>query len=101
MFFSENGLNPMVFPSLKRFEAKVVAMTADLLGGDEETVGNMTSGGENILMAVLTARDWARARKQTDAEPEMILPANAHPAFEKAAHYFDVRPVRIPVRAGF
>ena len=28
LFFSENGLNPMAFPSLKRFEAEVVAMTA-------------------------------------------------------------------------
>ncbi len=102
MFFSENGLNPMAFPSLKRFEAEVVAMTADLLGGDQETVGNMTSGGtESILMAVKTARDWARAKKPSAAEPEMILPATAHPAFEKAAHYFDVRPVRIPVRADF
>ena len=45
MFFSETGLNPMAFPSLKRFEAAGVAMTADLLGGAEETVGNMTSGG--------------------------------------------------------
>ena len=102
MFFSENGLNPMAFPSLKRFEAEVVAMTAALLGGDDETVGNMTSGGtESILMAVKTARDWARAKKPIDDMPEMILPATAHPAFEKAAHYFDVRPVRIPVTSDF
>jgi glutamate/tyrosine decarboxylase-like PLP-dependent enzyme len=102
MFFSENGLNPMAFPSLKRFEAEVVAMTAQLLGGDDGTVGNMTSGGtESILMAVKTARDWARARHPKNTEPEMILPATAHPAFEKAAHYFDVKPVRIPVRSDF
>jgi glutamate/tyrosine decarboxylase-like PLP-dependent enzyme len=102
MFFCENGLNPMAFPSLKRFEAEVVAMAADLLGGDDETVGNMTSGGtESILMAVKTARDWARARDSENTEPEMILPATAHPAFEKAAHYFDVRPVRIPIRSDY
>jgi len=100
MVFSENGLNTMVFPSLKRFEAKVVAMTVDLLGGDEETVGNMTSGGRGHSDGGLDRPPWARARKPTDAEPEMILPATAHPAFEKAAHCFDVRPVRIPVRAG-
>ena len=29
MFFSENGLNPMAFPSLKKFEAEVISMTAD------------------------------------------------------------------------
>jgi glutamate/tyrosine decarboxylase-like PLP-dependent enzyme len=102
LFFSENGLNPMAFPSLKRFEAEVVAMTADLLGGDEHTAGNMTSGGtESILMAVLTAREWARARDPANTAPEMILPRTAHPAFEKAGHYFGVQPVHIPVGADF
>lgn len=101
-FFSENGLNPMAFPSLKQFEAEVVAMTAGLLGGDDQTVGNMTSGGtESLLMAVKTARDWARANKPGVGQPEMILPATAHPAFDKAAHYFGVKPVRIPVGADF
>ncbi|MBU0705570.1 MAG: aspartate aminotransferase family protein [Chloroflexi bacterium] len=101
MFFSENGLNPTAFPSLKKFEAEVVAMTASLLGGDEETVGNMTSGGtESLLMAVKTAREWGRATKSITA-PEMILPATAHPAFEKAAHYFSVKPVHVPVGSDF
>ena len=102
LFFSENGLNPMAFPSLKQFEAEVVSMTANLLGGDEPTVGNMTSGGtESILMAVKTAREWAKERDPSNSTPEMILPATAHPAFEKAAHYFSVRPVRVPVQADF
>ncbi|MBI5653658.1 MAG: aspartate aminotransferase family protein [Chloroflexi bacterium] len=96
LFFSENGLNPMAFPSLKKFEAEVIAMTASLLGGDAETVGNLTTGGtESILLAVKTAREWGRAKKI--AAPEMILPASAHPAFDKAAHYFDVQAIRVPV----
>ncbi len=98
MFFSENGLNPTAFPSLRRFETEVVSMAIDLLGGDAHAVGNMTSGGtESILMAVKTARDWARANKPEIAVPEMILPRSAHPAFQKAAHYFDVRPVTTPL----
>lgn len=102
MFFSENGLNPTAFPSLKKFEAEVVAMTASLLGGDDETVGNMTSGGtESILMAVKTARDWARAHDPASTALEMILPATAHPAFDKAAHYFSVKPVHVPVGTDF
>ena len=102
MFFSENGLNPSAFPSLKKFESEVVAMSASLLGGDANCSGSMTSGGtESILMAVKTARDWARMTKPEIQEPEMILPASAHPAFAKAAHYFDVRPVLVPVRADF
>jgi sphinganine-1-phosphate aldolase len=99
LFFSENGLSPMAFPSLKRFEAEAIAMTADLLGGTE-AVGNLTSGGsESILLGVKTARDRARAERPEVAAPEMILPITAHPAFEKAAHYFDVKPVHIPTTA--
>ncbi len=31
-FFSENGLNPTAFPSLRKFETEVIAMTAGSLG---------------------------------------------------------------------
>jgi glutamate/tyrosine decarboxylase-like PLP-dependent enzyme len=58
----------------------------------------MTSGGtESILMAIKAHRDRARAERPEVRAPEMVLPITAHPAFEKAAHYFDVRPVHIPV----
>lgn len=98
LFFSENGLNPMAFPSLRKFETEVVAMTAALLGGDDQVTGTMTSGGtDSILMAVLAARQWARQHRPHITQPEMLLPASAHPAFDKAAHYFDVKPVRVPV----
>ncbi|HEY58968.1 MAG TPA: aspartate aminotransferase family protein [Anaerolineae bacterium] len=101
LFFSENALNPTAFPSIRQMETEVVAMTAALLGGDEETVGTLTSGGtESLLMTVKTARDWGRDQKGI-TEPEMILPLTAHPAFEKAAHYFGVRPVHIPVGPDF
>lgn len=101
-FFSENGLNPSAFPSLRKFETEVVAMTADLLGGGGQAAGSMTSGGtESILMAVKTARDWARAERPEMGAPEMVLPASAHPAFDKAAQYFDVKPVRIRLRSDF
>lgn len=101
-FFSENALNPMAFPSLRRFESEVLRMTASLFHGDAETAGTMTSGGsESILMAVKTARDWARAHRPEVTKPRMLLPLSAHPAFEKAAHYFDVEPVHIPLDAGF
>jgi len=100
LFFSENGLNPTAFPSLRKFEAEVVAMSAALLGGGPQVVGNMTSGGtESILMAVKTARDWNRTHHPHIEQPEMILPLSAHPAFDKAAQYFDVKIVRTPTRA--
>ncbi len=98
LYFSENGLNPTAFPSLRRMEAEVVSMAADLLGGDDQTTGVMTSGGtESILMAVCAAREHARATRPEIKRPEMILPVSVHPAFEKAAHYFDVVPVHTPL----
>jgi sphinganine-1-phosphate aldolase len=102
LFFSENGLNPTAFPSLRKFETEVVGMTASLLGGDENAVGSMTAGGtDSILAAVKTARDWARARRPEARAPEIVLPSTAHPAFDKAAHYFALRPVHVPVDASY
>ncbi|OGO20861.1 MAG: hypothetical protein A2Z14_11365 [Chloroflexi bacterium RBG_16_48_8] len=99
LFFSQNALNPTVFPSLRRFETEVVMMAADLLGGDEKVVGNMTSGGtESCLMAVKTARDWFLSKHPEMQKPEMVLPISAHPAFDKAANYFGVKAIRTPVR---
>ncbi len=98
MFLSENGLNPSAFPSLKQFEAEVVSMTTDMLGGDADVRGNMTSGGtESILMAVKTAREWAKENLPQVKNPEKVLPVTAHPAFDKAAHYFNVKAVHTPV----
>ncbi len=93
LYFSENALNPLAFKSLKRFETEVVRMTAHLLHGDAQVCGTMTSGGtETCLLAVKTYRDRANRRR-----PEMIVPATVHVAFEKAAHYFGVKPVHVPV----
>src|SRR3989304_681999 len=62
LYVFENALNPFKFPSLRRMESDVVAMTLDLLHADEHAGGTLTSGGtESILMAVKTARDRARA----------------------------------------
>ncbi|MCA9711771.1 MAG: aspartate aminotransferase family protein [Myxococcales bacterium] len=96
-FFSENALNPSAFPSLRRFENEVVAMSAQLLGGDAQVVGNMTSGGsESILMAVKAARDWAAAERSVRGIPQVLLPRSAHPAFPKACSYFGLEPVFTP-----
>ena len=100
LFFSENALNPTAFPSLKSMEQEVIGMTATLLGGDENIVGNFTTGGtESILMAVKTARDWARVTRPKATRPEIVLPTTAHPAFDKAGHYFGVRLVHVPPRS--
>jgi glutamate/tyrosine decarboxylase-like PLP-dependent enzyme len=100
-FFSENGLGRLAFPSLRQFETEVVSMAGGLLHG-ERAVGNITSGGsESILMAVKTARDRARAEQPRVKTPTVVLPATAHPAFEKATRYFGLTSIRTPVRADY
>jgi sphinganine-1-phosphate aldolase len=95
-YLHENYLNPFAFPSLLRMEREVVAMGADLLHGDPRA-GKLTSGGtESIFLAVQVARDHARAERGI-AEPAIVLPETAHPAFAKACHYLDVTEVRVPV----
>lgn len=97
-YLSDNALDFSTFPSVLRFENEVVAMAAAHLGGDENVVGNFTSGGtESIMLAVKTARDYHRAKRPDIRVPEMILPVTAHAAFQKAAHYLDVKPVLVPV----
>ena len=65
-----------VFPSVVRFEAEVVAMTAALLGSKDKSsggqiCGNMTSGGtESILLAMKSSRDYMKFKKAI-TRPEM------------------------------
>lgn len=92
LYFAENGLNPIAFKSLKRFEAEVVRMAASMLHGDGETVGTMTSGGtESLLLAVKSYRDRAKRTKPWIISPEIVAPKSIHVAFDKAAHYFGVK----------
>jgi sphinganine-1-phosphate aldolase len=101
-YFATNGLNPSAFPSLRKMETDVVSMSANLLNGNEDVTGVMTSGGtESIMMAVLSAREWAEKQHRTKGIPEVIVPATAHPAFAKACHFFGLKLVEAPVRDDF
>ncbi len=98
LFLHENALNTGAFPSLARIQSDVVRITADLLHGDDDVSGFMTSGGtESILCAVKAARERGREERGITA-PEMVVPASAHAAFHKAAHYFGLRVHKVPVR---
>jgi len=98
LFLHDNALNTQAFPSLARIQSDVVGITAELLHGDHDVAGFMTSGGtESILCAVKAARERAREERGI-TEPEMVVAASAHAAFHKAAHYFGIRLHKVPVR---
>lgn len=95
-----NPLHADLWPSTVRLEAEIVAMTAHMLNG-EMAVGTVTSGGtESILLAMKAYRDLARRWRRIH-RPEMVIPQTAHAAFDKAAEYFGIVPVKVPVDAGF
>jgi glutamate/tyrosine decarboxylase-like PLP-dependent enzyme len=102
-----NPLHADLWPSATKYEAEIMAMTAAMLGGDaehtddplREIVGSVTSGGtESILLAMRAYRDWGRATRRI-TRPQVVAPATAHVAFDKAAQYFRIKLVRVPVAA--
>ncbi len=101
-YASTNLLNPMAFGSLKQMEREIVEMAAGLFNGPASCVGTVTSGGtESILCAVAAYRDRARRKKPWILRPEIVVPTTIHPAFDKAAHYFGVKLVKVPVGPDF
>ncbi|CAL1706333.1 unnamed protein product [Somion occarium] len=91
-----NPLHPDVFPAVRKMEAEVVAMCLRIYN-NPNGAGATTSGGtESIIMSVKTHRDWARATKGI-TEPEMVVPASAHAAFDKGAAYLGIKVHTIPV----
>jgi glutamate/tyrosine decarboxylase-like PLP-dependent enzyme len=96
-----NPLHPELWPSAVKYEAEIVAMTGAMLGGGEHGVdsvcGTVSSGGtESILLAMRTYRDRAQAERGI-SDPEMVVPVSAHAAFDKAAQYFGIRTVPVPL----
>lgn len=97
LYLHENALNTHAFPSLGAIQREVVAWTGDLLHGDSDVAGFLTSGGtESILCAVKAARERARAERNVTS-PEMIVATSAHAAFHKGAHLFGLDVTAVPV----
>jgi len=96
-YFYHSTLNPYTFPSICQMENEIAGMVAQLLHGDRHTVGNLTTGGtESIILAIKLARDKGLKEKKIH-QPEIILPRSVHPAFHKASHLLQVKPVTIPL----
>jgi glutamate/tyrosine decarboxylase-like PLP-dependent enzyme len=101
LYSAENGLNVLAFPSIGTMQHDIIRNTATLLGADDTASGGavegyLTSGGtESLLQAVKTARDIARDRRIL--RPRVVAGESAHAAFTKAAYWFDVELVRVPV----
>ncbi len=104
MYSQSNPLHADLWPSACKFEAEIIAMTGSMLGARDtadEICGSVSSGGtESILLAMKSYRDQAREERGT-GEPEMIVPETAHVAFDKAAQYFNIKLIHVPVDEDF
>lgn len=95
-FAWSNPLHPDIFPGVRKMEAEVVRMSCSLFQGGPNSCGTVTSGGtESILMACKAYRDMAHERGVK--YPEILAPVSVHAAFDKAAHYFGMKLVHIPL----
>ncbi len=88
-----NVLQRDMYPSATRFEGEIIAMTGDMLHSPGDEVGGqfgvLTSGGsESLMNPLLVYREWGRERGIT--QPNVVMPATAHPALDKGAHYFGI-----------
>ncbi|XP_037127207.1 sphingosine-1-phosphate lyase 1 isoform X2 [Syngnathus acus] len=97
-FAWSNPLHPDIFPGVRKMEAEVVRMACTLFHGGPDSCGTVTSGGtESILMACKAYRDMAYERGVK--YPEILAPISVHAAFDKAAHYFGMKLVHIPLNS--
>ena len=66
-------MSTSVFPSIRKMESEIIAMTLALFNAPPGAAGSTTSGGtESILMACLSARQKAYVERGV-TEPEMYV----------------------------
>lgn len=84
------------WPFLHKMKAEIIAWCQELLHGSSKGHGIVTHGGStSILEACFTYVRYAK--EQGIDEPEIIVPATAHPAFFKSAEILGVKIHAVPV----
>lgn len=103
LFFDGFLLGEVIsYPSSRELAGELVAMVGDILAMPADGKCTLTTGGtESIFLAVLGAREKARAERPDTNCGQIVLPYSAHPAFDKAAFYLGVEIVRVPIAADY
>ncbi|CEF60140.1 Sphingosine-1-phosphate lyase 1 [Strongyloides ratti] len=95
-FAWSNPLWPKLFPGIRKMESEIIRMCCNLMNGDDETCGSMSTGGSmSILLACLAYRN--KALDNGIQFPELVAPTSAHAAFMKGAELFRMKLVLIPL----
>ena len=99
LYSHANVLQRDMYPSATKFEAEIIAMTSDLLHGTG--VGVVTSGGsESLITALYSYREHARETRGV-ARPNVVIPATAHVALDKGAHWMGIEVRHAPLTDGY
>ncbi|GAA1420976.1 tyrosine decarboxylase MfnA [Streptomyces thermospinosisporus] len=86
-----------IFRGTKRIEREVVRLLLGLLGNPGGS-GSLVSGGtEANLVAMLVARETARARGRLTERPEVVVSSTVHFSFTKVFRLLGLTPVVVPV----
>ncbi|GAA4557052.1 tyrosine decarboxylase MfnA [Streptomyces collinus] len=86
-----------IFRGTKRIERRVVRLLLDLMGNPGGS-GSLVSGGtEANLIALLVARESARARGWLTDRPEVVVSSTVHFSFTKIFGLLGLTPVVVPV----
>jgi sphinganine-1-phosphate aldolase len=93
LFERSNPLHPDIYPGVRKMEAEIVNMCANLMKSNNPNAGCFTSGGtESILLAM---RAYKKIAQQRGIKGDILLAKSAHAAYWKAAEYFDMRIIEI------
>lgn len=101
-FAHVNVLQRDMYPSATKFEAEIIAMVADMLHGSAAgsgVCGVITSGGsESLITALYTYREQG-AKERGISQPNVVIPATAHVALDKGAHWLGIEMRHAPLTA--
>ena len=92
------------YPQTEKIQTRVVNMLARLFNSHEksESLGTATIGSSEAIMLGLLAHKWVwKKRRQAEGkpydQPNIVMGADVHTAWEKFALYFDVELKLIPL----
>eukprot|EP00286_Rhodomonas_abbreviata_P008968 CAMPEP_0181342754 /NCGR_PEP_ID=MMETSP1101-20121128/31185_1 /TAXON_ID=46948 /ORGANISM="Rhodomonas abbreviata, Strain Caron Lab Isolate" /LENGTH=253 /DNA_ID=CAMNT_0023454265 /DNA_START=60 /DNA_END=818 /DNA_ORIENTATION=- len=103
-----NPLHPDIWPSVMKFEAEVISMTANMVNGANtgggsascpDVCGATTSGGtESIILAIKAHRDYWRDNFGI-TKPEIVVGNSAHAAVDKACDMMGIKLIKVSLDA--
>lgn len=101
-FLSDNAFFSMYLPYIGDLEGDLMRMCTSLFHPHADSTASPTSGGsDSIYCGIHAAREWGKVHRPGATQPEVLMPYSAHAAFDKACHYFGLKPVRTPLREDF